>query len=59
MRKDRKRLGKAAAGSPAWLRAVQISKRPRRAPIKGTFGPASDVRHIDPATLRLAEEEQD
>lgn len=51
MRKDRKRLGKAAARAPNWLRTVQISKAPRRPRLGGSFGPASEVKHIRPEDL--------
>ena len=43
-----------AAKAPRWLRDIAASKVPRwkarqsKQRLKGTFGPASPVRHIDP-----------
>lgn len=40
---------KAIGNAPKWLKTVQISKTPRKA-VSGTFGAASPVVSIDPAT---------
>lgn len=50
-KQQRKRRAKAVAKSPRWLQAVQIAKpAPRR--VRGSFGPASEVTRIDPATYK-------
>lgn len=51
----KKRLSKAAARSPAWLRTAQIAKPGRPNPVRGSFGAASPVVHIDPTTMQPRE----
>ena len=45
-----KQRAKAVGRAPAWLKTVQIAKAPCRTPTRGTFGAASAVVRIDPAT---------
>jgi hypothetical protein len=60
-KRKRKQKGKinrfAAARAPNWIRVVAAGIRPTpeelaryRKKLSGKFGPASEVRHLDPAT---------
>lgn len=53
-----KQRAKAVGRAPKWLKTVQIAKAPRPAALRGSFGAASAVVRIDPATGLPREEEQ-
>jgi len=49
-RQLKKAQAKTVGKSPVWLKTVQIAKPFRHPRVKGTFGAASEVVSIDPAT---------
>lgn len=64
MNKRQRKQAKAAAKAPRWLRDIAAAKfdphgkRKFRDQKLGTFGAASEVRHIDPAAF-MAERRQE
>jgi hypothetical protein len=52
-KKAKARAKKAAAKLPAYMQDIVFSYADNRPqPPKGTFGPASEVRHIDPSEYK-------
>lgn len=53
-KKDLKRARKAAARLPAHMQDIAFSKWKKSPPDLGKFGPASEVRHVDPEEVDVA-----
>ena len=62
--KAKRRMKKAAAKAPRWLRDIAAADfdpqgiRKHREAKLGTFGAASEVRHIDPAEHRASKDSE-